>query len=148
MSFCNCSSERDTSRHGHTPACPKYRQQSQSMTPLDLEAIRERLPGYDWKASHRDTERALISIIDLQTRALLAAEVTQQECGGGCGATDSACAVCDNPFGDGPHGHGWHRSRRPKTATGHREGCPIDAALTACGLDTHEKRDAARKAGR
>lgn len=101
------------------------------MTPLDLDAIRERLPGYDWKASHRDTERALLSIIDLQTRALLDVEwrSTYAHC---------QCPSCGAP-GPAPY---------PHLFIGHVRGCPLDAAFTACGLDTQEKRDAARKAGR
>ena len=80
--------------------------------------------------------------------ALLAVEWTERldcmECG-----RQARCPACDE-LGPGPiatltrnaTNTGWDHGSRPAA---HAPGCPLDAALTAAGLDTQEKRDAARE---
>lgn len=68
---------------------------------------------------------ALLDLVDLQTRALLAAERALS------GMYCSHCAVC------GP-------GRLLSNIPDHAPTCPLDAALTAVGLGTQEIRDYAR----
>ena len=85
--------------------------------------------------SSRSDVPALLGLVDQLTKALLQAEWSDiDDC--------DACPCCR--FGKDQEALDDQALDDP----GHGDGCPLSEALSAVGLDTQEKRDAARKAGR
>lgn len=88
---------------------------------------------------------ALIAAAPAMVRALLASEATNNS---GFDAAQIVCGCCERE-----HDHGWPadwrgQQRHPTHAVvvtyRHTPTCELDAVLTAVGLDTPEKREAAR----
>ena len=85
----------------------------------------------DFIAHARSDVPALLSVVEIMTDALLETEVRST------GSDVRECGGC-----------GMRTNTGTEARTVHSVWCPIDVALTTLGLDTQEKRDQARKAGR